>query len=305
VGHAILPKINYMAVSIRLKLLLFAFISFNFCFAQPYVDVINTSAQSVNTTYKDTLKSKNQTNNYYLNITVPLVIDSQNTIILRFYGEQLQSTIKNNLYPETNNLYSTLLFLGLQHENKKWKALGLVMPKLSSDFKNPVSSYDMQLGGYGLVTYVHSSKLKIKLGLYYNREYFGNFFVPLAGVDWRVSDRFQMYGVLPTFYRFEYALIKQKLYAGLAFKSYTRSYRLSDVNHDYVKNSELQAKLFVDVYIKKRFVLFAEFGRTINYSPQAYEYGTKTELLSYPIYTKIQDAFLVQAGLAYRIRTDF
>jgi hypothetical protein len=163
----------------------------------------------------------------------------------------------------------------------------------------------MQLGGYGLVTYVHSSKLKIKLGLYYNREYFGNFFVPLAGVDWRVSDRFQMYGVLPTFYRFEYALIKQKLYAGLAFKSYTRSYRLSDVNHDYVKNSELQAKLFVDVYIKKRFVLFAEFGRTINYSPQAYEYGTKTELLSYPIYTKIQDAFLVQAGLAYRIRTDF
>ena len=124
-GHAILPKINYMAVSIRLKLLLFFFISFNFCFAQPYVDVINTSAQSVNTTYKDTLKSKNQTNNYYLNLTVPLVIDSQNTIILRFYGEQLQSTIKNNLYPETNNLYSTLLFLGLQHEtkNKKWKII--------------------------------------------------------------------------------------------------------------------------------------------------------------------------------------
>ena len=163
----------------------------------------------------------------------------------------------------------------------------------------------MQLGGYGLVTYTKSDKLKFKLGLFYNREFFGNFFVPLAGVDWRVNDRFQMYGVLPTSYRFEYAIVKQILYGGLAFKSYTRSYRLSDANHDYVKNMELQAKAFVDVYIKKKFVLFAEFGRTINYSPLAYLYGTKTEASNLPIYTKIQDAFFFNVGLAFRIRTDF
>ncbi|MHB8258656.1 MAG: DUF6268 family outer membrane beta-barrel protein [Bacteroidia bacterium] len=292
---------------VRLRCLLLFFISYNFCFSQPYVDIINTSYQSLNSIYKDSPKSKNTTTNYFLNITLPIRVDSQNTIIVRLYGEQLQSNTKNDTYNQTNNLYSTCIPIGLQHEtkNKKWKILGLLMPKLSSDFKNKISAYDMQLGVYSLVTYVKSEKLNIKLGFFYNREFFGNFYVPLAGIDWRVSDRFQMYGVLPSFYRFEYAIIKQKVYAGVAFKYFTRSYRLSDANHDYVRNSEIQAKSFLDVYIKKKLVLFAEFGRTIDYSPLAYFYGTKNEDLSVPIYTKIQDSFFFNMGLAFRIRTDF
>ncbi len=293
---------------VRKIIVAFSFLLLSFKgISQPYVDIINTSAQSLQSNYKDALKSKNTTTNYYLNITAPIVLDSQNVFIIRFYGENLQTSIKNDFYFQTNNLYSTLLPIGLQHEtkNRKWKFIGLVMPKLSSDFRNSVSSYDFQLGGYGLATYTLNKKLKIKAGLFYNREFFGNFFVPLFSIDWDATDRLKMYGVLPTTYRIEYALVKQKLYAGLAFKSYTRSYRLSDGNHDYVKNAELQAKAFVDVYIKKKFVLFAEFGRTINYSPLAYLYETKTLLNAPPIYTGIQDAFFFNVGLALRIRTDF
>jgi len=275
--------------------------------SQPYVDLVNTSAQSLQSRYKDALNSKNTTTTYFLNLTIPLVLDSQNTFIVRFYGEDLQSTIKNHLYTQTNNLYSALIPIGLQHEtrNKKWKLMGLVMPKLSSDFKDKIGSYDLQLGAYGLATYIINKKLKIKAGLFYNREFFGNFFVPLFAIDWDATDRLKLYGILPTTYRIEYAIVKQKLYAGLAFKSYTRSYRLSDANHDYVKNAELQAKAFVDLYIKKKFVLFAEFGRTINYSPLEYLYQTKTEVLNNPVYSKIQDAFFFNVGLAFRIRNDF
>ena len=297
-GHTFLRKIVF---GLAILLLSFKGIS------QPYVDIVNTSAQSLQSNYKDALNSKNTTTNYFLNITIPLVLDSQNTIIIRFYGENLQSTIKNDFYAQTNNLYSALLPIGLQHEtkNRKWKVMGLVMPKLSSDFKAKVSSYDLQIGGYGLVTYSINKKLRIKAGLFYNREFFGNFFVPLFAIDWDATDRLKLYGVLPTTYRIEYAIVKQKLYAGLAFKSYTRSYRLSDANHDYVKNAELQTKVFVDVYIKKKFVLFAEFGRTIGYSPLAYLYQTKTEAQYIPVYTKIQDAFFFNVGLALRIRNDF
>ncbi|MFI5142096.1 MAG: DUF6268 family outer membrane beta-barrel protein, partial [Bacteroidia bacterium] len=198
--------------------------------SQPYVDIVNTSVQSLQSNYKDAPQIKNSTTNYFLNITIPLVLDSQNTIIVRFYGEQLQSHIFDVNIPvkdRINNLYSTLLPIGLQHEtkNKKWKFMGLVMPKLSSDFKAKVNSYDLQVGGYGLATYSVNKKLKIKAGLFYNREFFGNFFVPLFAIDWDATDRLKLYGVLPTTYRIEYALVKQKLYTGLAFKSYTRSYR--------------------------------------------------------------------------------
>jgi hypothetical protein len=298
-GHTFIRKIVFVLAALLLS---FKGVS------QPYVDIINTSAQSFQSHYKDALNSKNTTTNYFLNLTIPLVLDSQNIFIVRFYGENLQSTIQNNLFTQTNNLYSALLPIGLQHEtkNKKWKFMGLIMPKLSSDFKAKVSgSYDLQIGGYGLATYTINKKVKIKAGLFYNREFFGNFFVPLFAIDWDATDRLKLYGILPTTYRIEYALIKQKLYAGLALKSYTRSYRISDINHDYVKNQEIQAKAFLDIYIKKKFVLFAEFGRTIGYSPLAYLYQTKTEAQYIPIYTKIQDAFFFNVGLALRIRTDF
>ena len=289
-------------ITLFYSLLLFSFKALS----QPYVDIINTSAQSLSSQYKDVYKSKNTTTNYFLNLTIPLVLDSQNTFIIRFYGERLQSTLKNDFYKQSSNLYSTLLPIGLQHEtkNKKWKFLGLVMPKLSSDFINKISSYDLQVGAYGLATYNVNRKLKNKAGLFYNKEFFGNFIVPLFSIDWVASDRLQFYGILPTTYRIEYAILKRKVYAGLAFKSYTRSYRLGDVNHDYVKNAELQVKAFFDVYIKKKFVLFAEFGKTINYSPLEYLYQTKIETFSYPVYTKIQDAFFFNVGLAFRIRND-
>jgi len=282
-------------------------------FSQPFVDILNTSFQSLNTTYKDSSKLKNTTDNYFLNITLPIKIDSLNTVIVRFYGENLYSQTKIDTSYLSYNLTSALLPIGLQHEtkNKKWKYLGLLMPKLSGHLREETTNKDFQMGGYGLVTYNKSDKLKIKLGLFYNREFFGNFFVPLFGVDWRVSDRFQMYGVLPSNYRLEYALIKQKLYAGLGMKWYTRSYHIdlhngkTDSTNVYIKNQELQAKAFVEYYIAKRFVLFGEFGRTFNYSPKMYWSGSKNQVADFNLYSPIQDNFFFNMGLAYRIRFDF
>ena len=299
---------------IKKRVLLVLFSSFfASAFSQPFVDILNTSFQSLNTTYKYSTKLKNSTSNYFLNITLPIKIDSQNTIIVRVYGENLYSRTKIDTSELSFNLTSALMPIGLQHEtkNKKWKYVGLIMPKMSGHLREEKTNKDFQLGGYGLATYNINAKVKFKFGLFYNREFFGNFFVPLVGVDWRVNDRFQMYGVLPTSYRMEYAVIKQKLYAGLAFKSYTRSYHIdlhsgkSDSTNVYVRNNELQVKAFVDCYIAKRFVLFGEFGRTLNYSPKMYWSDSKNLVKGFNLYSPIQDNFFFNVGLAYRIRFDF
>jgi hypothetical protein len=282
-------------------------------FSQPFVDILNTSFQSLNTTYKDSSQIKNTTNNYFLNITLPVKIDSQNTVIVRFYGENLQSTTGGQNINLSFNLNSALLPVGLQHEtkSKKWRYLGLLMPKLSGHLKEETSVQDFQMGAYGLATYIKSDKFKIKFGLFYNREFFGNLFVPLFGIDWRVNDRFQMYGVLPSNYRLEYALLKKQLYVGLAMKWFTRSYHINlhngsaDSSNVYVRNQELQAKAFVEMYIAKRLVLFSEFGRTFNYSPSLYWSGTKDLFPGFNLYSPIKDNFFFNVGLAYRIRFDF
>jgi len=285
--------------------------------SQPFVDILNTSYQSIATTYQnDSVLKKNKTDNFFVNLTLPLKIDSQNTVIVRFYGEQLMSQVTDydpSWYSNTSEgvLRSALLPVGLQHEtkSKKWKFLGLVMPKLSGQL-SPVTNYDFQLGGYGLATYAKNPNFKVKFGLFYNREFFGNFFIPVFALDWKVSSRFQMYGALPNFYRLEYAIIPKSLYAGLAFKSYTRSYHLYtesplDSGHYYVRNNEIQVKAFADIYFAKKLVLYGEFGRTLGYSPALYNWGTKDKATQPGVYSKLNDAFFFNVGLAYRIRFDF
>lgn len=300
---------------IKSKILSSAVLSLFFIpvFSQPFVDILNTSFQSLNTTYKDSSKIRNSTSNYYLNITLPVKLDSQNILIVRFYGENLYSKARVDTSDLSFNVSSALLPIGLQHEtkNRKWKYLGLIMPKISGHLREETTNKDFQLGGYGLATYNKSDKFKIKFGLFYNREFFGNFFVPLFGIDWRINDRLQMYGVLPTMYRIEYAISKQKFYAGFAFKSYTRSYHIDlhngtkDSSNVYVRNNEIQAKLFAEYYVARRFVLFGEFGRTINYSPKLYWSGTKERVAGFNLYSPIQDNFFFNVGFAYRIRFDF
>lgn len=101
--------------------------------AQPFVDLINTSYQSLSTTYKDSLKEFNRTDNFYLNLTIPVKLDSQNMLICRFYGEKLITYFKDHNAPaEARNsdysVNSALLPIGLQHETKNGNSWRLQCP---------------------------------------------------------------------------------------------------------------------------------------------------------------------------------
>ena len=123
------------------------------------------------------------------------------------------------------------------------------IPKIASDFIGKINSHDIQYGGIFLQQLVVNDKLKLKLGLYYNREAFGNFFMPLVGVDWKATDRISIYGIIPTNYKLEFNIVKNKLYAGLNFKALTRSFSLSQQNnYDYVRYNEEQIKIFTGLF---------------------------------------------------------
>ena len=87
----------------------------------------------------------------------------------------------------------------------------MVIPKLAGDMKDRNLMTYAQLGGIFLENYIVNNHLKFKLGLYYNREAFGNFFMPLVGMDWKVNKRLSLYGTLPSNYRVEINIINNKL----------------------------------------------------------------------------------------------
>lgn len=275
-------------------------------FAQPFADVLSFNYQTFSSTYKDSTRWKNKTDNYFLNFFLPKEFKNGNTLLIRLNSEMISSAITSDS-SYISNLYSVSLPFGFQFvsKNKKWKTVVMAIPKIGSNFKDAVDGYDYQYGGIFLENFIHSEKLKIKAGLYYNREAFGDFFVPLVGIDWRATDRINLYGILPTNYKVEFNIVKNKLYTGLNFKSFTRSFRLSQKNnYDYVRYDEIQLKLFVDCFVYKKILLFGEVGYTLGKNPWQYTYNTKDETFRNPVYTPLKNYPIFNIGIAYRVRLD-
>jgi hypothetical protein len=186
-----------------------------------------------------------------------------------------------------------------------WITILIALPKIASSFIDLVDKKDFQMGGIFLQNYIYSDRLKIKAGLYYNREAFGNFFVPLAAIDWQATSRINFYGILPTNYKVEFNIIKNKLYSGLGFRSFTRSFRLSKNEHeDYVRYDEIQLKCFIDYFIYKKIIIFGEVGYALGKSPLQYFNNTKIKSETNLLYTPVKNGPVFNIGFAYRIRFD-
>lgn len=276
--------------------------------AQPFADILSYNYQTFSASYKDSTKQKNKTDDHFLNFFLPKVFKNGNTFLVRLNTEMLNSTISpDSSYSSALSGISLPVGMKFVSKNKKWETIVLAVPKIASDFKDKIDEQDFQYGGIFLEHFVPNDHLKIKAGLYYNREAFGNFFVPLVGVDWRVNSRINLYGILPTNYKVEFNIVKNKLYTGLNLKYFTRSFRLSKTdNNDYVRYNEGQVKLFVDYFVVPKVLVFAEVGYTINENPLQHAYNTDDNKITFvnPVYTTLKNYPIISFGIAYRIRMD-
>jgi hypothetical protein len=164
----------------------------------------------------------------------------------------------------------------------------------------------MQWGGAILITYKKTARLKYKFGLYYNREYFGHFFVPLVGIDWKINNRLQLFGVLPGNLVLE-RKVSRSFYYGVSFRSITNSYKCDAYNFlDFddrrflrIDNNQLQA--FGDVYLTKNVVLNVEAGHSFF---RRLRTGIRKGASKYEVNEKTNDNMLFRVALAYRMRFD-
>lgn len=281
--------------------------------AQPFADLLTFSYQTFSGKYDfpgDSVKRNlnNKTDNYVLNFFLPKEFKNGNMLLARLNTETISSTISSDTsYSSRLSSISIPVGMKLVTKNKKWETILIGIPKIASDFADAIDGYDIQYGGIFLQHFIPKENIKIKAGLYYNREAFGNFYVPLVGIDWKVNKRIYMYGILPTSYKVEFNILKDRLYTGLNLKYFTRSFRLSKVkNNDYVRYDEAQVKLFLDYFVIPKVLIFAEAGYSIRTNPVQYAYGTKDEhyLNNNPVYGAMKPYFIFNFGLAYRIRLD-
>lgn len=225
--------------------------------AQPYLDIINLKySNSPNTGLFN--HNKNATTIEYFNVGTNLPIQFKNkkdAVIISPFFEIWSPQINTN---RRQNYYSLALPVTLSKTiNNKWSFLltGIVRMNDSSIYNKG----KMQVGGALIVNYKRNEKLTVKLGAYANGEYFGLFVMPLLGIDWRINEKNNLFGVLPGNLTYEHK-INDHFYYGANFRAITNSYANPP---GYWRIEENQLGIYLDTYLNKNIVMNVEAGHSL------------------------------------------
>lgn len=248
--------------------------------AQRHIDLFSSSY----------IRNSTQVDYYNANATVPIQSKSKKTILLlQPYYDYWQVTGSTVLKERRFKGIGIPVTIIRSFDNENWQAILSVVFR-DHDMENHAATN--QYGSAVLLGFRKSNSLNYKLGLYYNREYFGNFLMPLFGIDWQISKNTQLFGVLPGSLTFEYR-IKYNLYTGAAFRAVTTSYRLPD--KDYLRIDDNRIGIFADIYLTRNIVLNAEAGHSVF---RRFQTGNELQKSELPI----DDHFYLRFQLAYRLR---
>ena len=91
-----------------------------------------------------------------------------------------------------------------------------------------------QPGFLAMHNYKFSDNFALRIGLYYNREFFGNFFMPLLGIDWRLRNDWYLFGLLPGTFNI-YKKLNSWFAMSLSHRGPTGSLWAPDSPGDYVR----------------------------------------------------------------------
>jgi hypothetical protein len=272
--------------------------------SQPYLDIAR-----LNYTYSplkglNEKKSPLQSNFFTADVTLPIELKKGgDAFLINPFFTNNQGTVST----EDFHVQSTGIFIGFLKKDifKDWNLLTSFIVRKNKEVGVKLDD-DWQYGGVLLTTWKKNQDLSFKFGLYYNKEFFGNYFMALVGIDWKINEKTNLFGVLPGSMVME-RKASQRFYYGFAFRALTNSYRLYVVpdpvvflygGKKYLRIDDNQLGMYADTYLSKKIVLSAEAGYTIL---RRYRYGFKGDNIHIKTDYK-NDNFYFRASLAYRLR---
>lgn len=294
----------------RLLLLQLLLLFTTLTFAQPFIDIADFQYQAfTRRPYKDNPDASAAISTFKANLTFPLQMKSGTVFLLGFNHFHHFIDYRSDSANYRADLYSTALsfMMTFKLHNPKWDCLLLAVPKLNADFKDPLST-DLQMGGAVLFTWEKKENLKFKFGAYYNREFYGNYFMALLGIEWKVNDHINVYGVLPGSMNVEYRL-NSKFYLTLAYRNANPTFRTTGNKGDsYVLDGhpfwgDAQVSTVLNYYPIKNITVYLGLGQTVFRHFEEYD-KFKDKIIKDPALAPIRDQQFIYMGAAYRVRFD-
>jgi hypothetical protein len=260
-------------------------IAFLFCItvsSQETLDVFTISGRyGFPEPYDSIYKSKAKEFGGSANLVAPIQLSEKSiwyNSVNYFYwhvsnDEQMNSDISNPI-----NLHGIILRTGLYQKFSKDRNLKIFFtPRLMSDFNN-VNAKHFQYGGMFLYGKKYNENLSMGFGINYNQELFGPYLVPLIDLNWKLSEKWSIAGVLPIYAKVKYN-VNDRFNIGWSHFGLITSYRLGETeyNGDYIERSSIDETLFARYHLSKNIHLEGRFGYALSRSYAQYEEDEKVD----------------------------
>jgi len=183
------------------------------------------------------------------------------------------------------NINGIIVRTGLvQNFNNGGEMRLFVVPRLMSDFQN-LDGNSMQWGALASYQNDLNSDLNLGFGAMFNMELFGPYLVPIFLLDWQVSERWYLEGMIPVTFKAHYRL-NEGLDVGFNHFGLITSYYLGDEEYagDYMERQSIDLSLFARQRIYKNFFVEGMVGRTFGRGYRQYA-GDQTVSFAIPLVT--------------------
>jgi hypothetical protein len=267
-----------MKTLITTFLILFATVS---VFAQNRFDVFNISGNYnfMNTTPVN--PDKNYESVIMSNLSLPIVLKDSSiwytSIDYQNFSMFNESTDANPI--DKFNLTGFILRTGYIHKfNSKQSLQILFAPRYMGDF-NASFSKSVQLGGIVMFEKIKSDNYTWRVGVFYNQDFFGAYVVPVYYLDWNVTSKIKIAGLLPIYGKI-YMQPSEKLSYGIHFIGLTTSYRINepDFENCYVDRRSIDVSAFTNVNLFDNIFMEARAGYSLSRDYGIYAEDDKIDL---------------------------
>ena len=270
--------------------------------AQPYLDIVTVKATiSPDAGSGQSSKVPVQYTQYIAGALYPIKLKDSSKIIIGLYNEGWNFKARD-IDGISNELQGLLIPLGfIKPLPGKWSIAATIIPRWNGEAGNLFTN-SFQLGGSLIAACKKTKDLTFRVGAYYNSEFFGPFIIPLVGIDWQITKKDNLFGLLPQLLTYEHK-VTNKFYWGAVYRMYNNTYRTGndDANNlpAFIRINEMQLLLSADLYLAKKLVLNIEGGHSVF---RKIRMGNDDAKKHYYQEDAVNNGFVFKAGLLYRVR---
>lgn len=279
-------------------------------FGQGYIEGVNISYEGMPLKMKTPNGDQQFSgSNFKISTTVPIFLTPDKSRYL-LLGANLEAFNFGGTHPafEVKTVYSVSPTLGFSAMlSPKFNLTTLLIPFMNSDYKE-IKGSDIRFGAVARGTYKVDDHLSWRAALGYRQQFYGPQYIVLVGMDWKVNDKWRIFGDLPSAATVSYG-VNKKVNAGFNLTVQQTSYRLNNQDRYFEYNS-VNPGLFAEYYVSKNWAIRGTAAYSLIRNMEIYNKHDKTDgFIDFyemgnrvePLNPEVAGGLTFKIGLSYRI----